>query len=460
MTRGIGLVLAALAALLVAAAPAGAVRTEVAHAPAGTVDLAGDSVVFSSFAGGTTRIVRAAPGGQLTTLRELQEVSGGARDDDECCQSFLSHGFAASPTRVAVSRFFEAYVKGFLADSTFRLEAGPLGGELRLLFDCRENHPYDVDGDRIAYLGDGCTERDGGGTRMIVRDLAAEGAPVVRSFTVAERSFVGRVDLAGEHVAYNVSQGPRPGIAVHDLVANAEAYRVPGAYSGFSLQPDGKLAVAYSQAFDDCRVDWYSKAEPTAHRVGVCPLGPVRLESDRIALGRRDGDATSLDLVTLGGERRTATLFDPAGAHGGFDWDGARLAYVVEGCVEADDRVVVEDLASDPPVVEGGECPATLGPRTVRPDRRGLLRVQVGCPAGCSGQLNLYSGRSQVNTRSPQVELTEGRTRSVPIRLQGGVLRQLRARGGRVLEARLGVIQRSGQERLYRRPVRVLPPKR
>ena len=154
------------------------------------------------------------------------------------------------------------------------------------------------------------------------------------------------------------------------------------------------------------------------------------------------------------------TLFEPAGTQGGFDWDGARLAYVVEGCVEPDDRVVIEDLASDPPVVEGGECPAVLGPARVRPDRRGLLRVRVGCPAGCFGQLNLYSGRSQVNTRSPQVELTEGRSRSVPIRLQSGVLRQLRARGSRVLQARLGVIQRSGHERFYRRAVRVLAPRR
>jgi hypothetical protein len=441
----------------IGAAPAAAVRTEAAHMPASTPALAGDSVLFYSFTPGKLRLIRARPGAAPATLREFDVFGGG--QDHECCTESLSHGFSASGTHVAVSRFYEAYAKGSLAQSDFFLHAGPLGGELRHVFLCQFDHPYDVDGTRIAYVGDHCTERSGSSSdplRIVVRDLASEGAPVVSSFPVAQRPV--RVELAGGHLAYSTAQGADRGVFVREVGAESDSYTVPGATSQWSLQPDGKVAVAYPEALGGCRVDWHSKAEPSAHRLDVCPLSRVVLAADRIALQRREGAIDSLDLVGLDGARRSVVFTEPGGGFHGFDWDGTRLAYTVQGCLRADDRVYLEDLASDPPLVEGGECAVAIGPRTVRASKSGLVRLRLTPADGAEGVLVLWHGRQQATTREVRFAVASG-TRSVPNRLNRGTLNKLRARGSLLLQARATVTQRSGSGRTYRRAVRVLPPK-
>jgi hypothetical protein len=441
-----------------AAAPAAAVRTEVAQMPASTPDLAGDSVVFFSFTPGKLRLVRAQPGAAPAVLREYDVFD--APDDDECCTDHLSHGLSASESHVAASRFFEAYAKGMLAQSDYMLHAGPLGGELRMLFSCQFDHPFDVDGSRIAYVGDHCTERSGSFSdpaRVVVRDLAAEGAPVVAAFEVAQRPV--RVDLAGDHVAYSTAQGAGRGVFVRELGATSDAYAVPGAFANWSLQPDGKVAIGHPAPAGDCRIEWHSKTEPAAHRIDVCALSRVVLAGDRIAFQRREGAIDSLDVVTLDGERRSVVFTEPGGGFQGYDWDGTRLAYGVQGCLRADDRVYVEDLTSDPPLVEGGECAVTMTPKTVRASRSGLVRLKVTPEDGADGTLVLYRGKRQASTREVPFEVAAGVTRSVPNRIHRGMIDALRRRGSLVLQARAAVIQRSGSARTYKRAIRVLPPK-
>jgi hypothetical protein len=459
MKRGTWLLGAALGALLLVAPAATAVRTEVVHAPAGELRFAGDAVVFVSFDGSKVRLIRQA-GGTATVLHEYEASTVGA-DDDECCQTFLSRDFSVSATRVAVSRFYEAYAKGSLAQSDFTLETGPIGRPLSRLFFCPGNHPFDLDGDRLAYLGDSCTDPGTGpGQRIVIRNLAAEGAPAVFSTGVDgfTAQWLHALRLEGDHLAYGVSQGP-PRVVVLEVPANAVRYQVDTFSSNWSLQADGKLALGYGEnASGGCRIDWYSKAEPTAHRIDVCPLGALKLVGERIAFMRRDRGAgtDSLDVVTLAGQSRSVVFTDPIGSFGGFDWDGSRLAYGVEGCLEDDDRIYVEDLTGEPPVVEGGECPATIRPKTIRSPRNGLLRFEVACPEGCEGALNLFQGRQMRNTRPGRFEIVPG-TGTVRVRLQSGLFRRTRSR---VMEARLEVTQRSGTGRVYKRAVRVLAPER
>ena len=444
------------ALVLALAAPAGAAVTQMSSGvPVTQVDLAGQSVVFGSFGDGKSQVLRADPGGARTLLGEFTGIGG---DDDECCQTYYSTGFVASPTQVAVSDFYEAYAKGSLAQSDYRLRAGPVqGGAPPLLFMCGGNHPYDLDGDRIAYLGDDCTEKTSGqGARIVVRNLAASGAPVVGSFPMTEQP--NTIDLAGEYVAVSGFFQRPPELRVYDAGSGAVVYKLNHNFAQYSMQSDGKLAVAHPAELGECRIEWFSPAEPVAHRLDTCPRGRVRMAGDRIAVDRLDGGTSSLDVVSLNGDRRSVTFFDPPGALSGFDWDGSRLAYGVQGCVRSDDTLWVEDLVgSDPPVVEGGACTATIDTKTARADRKGLVRLRVTCPDGCAGLLTLYSGRSVASRRSASFTIRGGGSRTVPIRL--GTLRDVRRLGSRAYQARVEVDQRGTNIRTFKRNVRVLRPK-
>ena len=458
MIGGMPTTLALVALLALAlAAPAGAAVTKMAELPAGEVELAGQSVVFSSPAGGKARYVRADPGGATTVLREFTGVAG---DDDECCQTFYNTAFAASDKRVAISSFYEAYAKGFLAQSDYRLHAGPLNGELSELFTCQMNHPYDVDGDRIAYLGDDCTEKSSGGPRVVVRNLGAAGNPVVASFPMTEQP--NTLDLAGDHVALAGFYAKPPELRVYDINISEVAYKLNHNFAQFALQADGKVALAQTEELSsDCRIEWFSKAEPTPHRIELCPRGRIRMANDRIAFDKAEGTAgASLNVTTLAGQWRAFTFFDPGRGLTGFDFDGSRLAYGARGCIRADDAIWVDDLQSpdvDSPTVEGGRCTAAVLTKVARADRKGLVRVRVSCPEGCVGELNLYVGKSVASRRPARFTVEAGGSRSVPIRLQS--LRDVRRFGSRVYSARVSVEQRGPVTQTFKGAVRVLRPR-
>jgi hypothetical protein len=452
-SSGTTLALAALFVLMLAA-PAGAAVTKMADGPVGTVELAGPSVVFSSFTGDKSQFVRADPGGGRTVLREFSSLSG--QDDDECCTTFLTNGIAASDKFIATHRFYEAYVKGTLAQSDYLLQTAPVNGELSSLFTCQGNHPYDVDGDRIAYLGDDCTEKGPGGPRVVTRNLAAAGAPVVGSFPMTRQP--NTLDLAGDNIALSGFFAASPEVVVYNT-AGTEQYKLNHNFAQYSLQADGKLALAQTKELSsDCRIEWFSKAEPVPHRIEQCPRGQLRMVGDRIAYDRLDGEAISLNVTDLSGNWRTFTVFDPGRGLTGFDFDGSRLAYGSRGCNRADDAVWVDDLTGpvDQPTLEGGPCTGAVLSKNVRASRKGLLRVKVSCPEGCEGELNLRLGKTQANTKPAKVSIRSG-SKSFPIKLQ--TLRHVREKGSRVYSARLSVEQRGASTRTFKGAVRIYAPK-
>jgi hypothetical protein len=457
----------ALAALLVLglSAPAGAAVTRVTELPVEEIELAGQSVVFDS-PGAPSRIVRADPGGTTATLLEY---TGPGVDDDECCRTYFSTGFAASDKQIAVSTFYEAYAKGFLAQSDYELQTGPVNASPAQLFKCQGNHPYDVDGDRIAYLGDDCTEKTGNkvsGTnaRVVIRNLAASGSPAVGSIPMTEQP--NTLDLAGDFVALAGFYAKPPELRVyefHSVDSSEIAYKLNHNFALFALQADGKVALAHTeQLSSDCRIEWYSKAEPTPHRLEFCPAsGRIRMAGDRIAFDRSEGPAgLSLNVTTLAGARRAFTIFEPANTLTGFDFDGSRMAYGSRGCIRSDDVVWTDDLQTpdvDAPVVEGGPCTAAVLTKTARADKKGIVRVRVSCPEGCFAELSLYAGKSVASRRPARFGLVAGASKTVPIRLQ--TLRDVRRLGSRVYSARVSVDQRGPARRTFKGAVRVLRPK-
>jgi hypothetical protein len=453
-----GAPLAALTALLVLllAAPAGAAVTRMATAPVNDVELAGSSVVFDS-PGSTSRIFRVDPGGASTVLRTYTGVGG---DDDECCQTFFNVEFSASATQIATSTFYEAYAKGMLAQSTYNLQTGPVNGAMSQLFECQGNHPYDVDGDRIAYLGDDCTEKSAGGPRVVVRNLASQGAPVVGSFPMTRQP--NTLDLAGDFVALSGFFASEPELVIYNT-AGTEQYKLNHNFADYALQADGKVALAQTQQLgSDCRIEWFSKAEPTPHRIEFCPRGRIRMAGDRIAFDRAEPGTSviSLNLTTLDGQRQAYTLFDPASTLAGFDFDGARLAYGSNGCVQSQDVVWVDDLAppGDSPTVEGGPCTAQVETKNARATSKGLVRVRVRCPEGCSAGVSLYKGKAVASRKPGKATIAPGGVKTIPVKLN--TLRDVRRKGSQVYSARVSVEQRgTAQTRGFKGAVRVLPPK-
>jgi hypothetical protein len=451
----------ALVALLVLmlAAPAGAAVTKVAQAPLGSgMELAGQSVVYGSFGGGKTRVVRANPDGTQTVLKEFTALSGA--DDDECCQTFFTTGFAASESHVVASSFYEAYAKGALAQSDYRLFAGPVSAPPPELFLCQGNHPYDISGKWLAYLGDDCTEKSAGGPRVVTRDLSQPGNPVIASFPMTRQP--NTLDIAGEHIALSGFFASPPELIVYSL-EGAEQYKLNHNFAQFSLQQDGKVALAQSEqvvdAGEKCRIEWFSKAEPVPHPIDFCPRGPVRMVGDRIAFDRTEDDAVTLNITDLTGNRRAFAYFEPGRALGSYDFDGARLAYGVQGCIDADDAVWIDDLTGpvDQPTVEGGVCPAAILTKTARATSKGIVRLRVQCEEGCTGELNLRSGKSVVSRKPARFTIARGKSKTIPIKL--GSLKDVRAKGSKVYSARVSVEQHGATPRTFKRAVRVLEPK-
>jgi hypothetical protein len=451
------LALAALFALMLAA-PAGAAVTKVAQAPLGSgVELAGQSVVFGGSAGGG-RVVRANPDGTLTVLKQFTPPGG---DDDPEFQTFYTTGFAASDKQVAVSDWYEGYAKAVLAQSDFRIYTAPIsGGTVSQLFQCGGNHPYDVDGDRLAYLGDDCTEKSPGGPRVIVRNLGAAGNPVVGSFPMTRQP--NTLDLAGDNVALSGFFNSGPEVVIYSITGT-EQYKLNHNFAQYSLQADGKIALAQTEqvigASETCRIEWFSKAEPVPHRIEFCPRGVVRLAGDRIAYDRLEGSAVSLNVVDLSGNNNRAfTFFDPGRGLTGFDFDGSKLAYGSRACHPADDAVWVDDLTgpTDQPTVEGGLCPAAIQTKSARSTSKGIVRMKVFCEEGCVGDLNLYSGKSVASRKPARVSIARGKSKTIPIKLR--TLKDVRAKGSKVYSARVSVQQHGSTTRTFKRAVRVLEP--
>ena len=437
-------------ACLVLAAPAGAVRTEVVRAPSRAPQLIDGGVVYVTDARAGTQVRRGAPGQAPLTLATL------ARPPlvDDCCTVDSQIRVAASGGYVAASRWVQLFAKGAEAENSFRIDAGPATGTLPTLHTCSGNRPIDVDGTRIAYVN-GCTEA-GGTPPVVVRDLAMSGAPVVAS--LPQTAVVSELDLAGQHIALlRVSSPSKAEVAVRDLAAAADAYTVSESFEGFSLQADGKLALTRTNDEQLCRVDWYSKAEPVAHRVDVCPLGHAQIAGDRLAVTRIAPSGMTLDLVGLAGGTTEVASFSGPNAFTGFDFDGSRVAYGVSGCSSSQDAVFVDDLARPAPAIEGGACPVAISAAAVRASSSGLVRVGFACKAGCEGFMTLRRDGKQVVKSIDELDQAPGSGKA-PMRLTGSTRRLLRERGSLVVQARLQAAQRGGPARTFKRAIRLLAP--
>jgi hypothetical protein len=440
-------------ACLVCAAPAGATRTEAARAPAYNPELTSSGVAFLSPVGHVTRVVHAVPGATPTKLVEYPNRSA----DPDCCTANSEVLLAAGDGVVASAQWVQIYAKALLAEDTFQLDAGPAGGPFSTRFECSELRGLAIDGSRLAYSGDNCSEKDNGGDRIVIRDLAAAGSPVVGSIPQTGKAL--GLQLAGQHVAiYGLAMNTGE-MRVRDIGADSDAYSVIGDVIGASLQADGKLAVATdSSGAGGCRVDWYSKAEPVAHKIDVCPIGDVKLVGDRIALVRESGSGAVLDIIDLSGALvRTVARFGAADMLSGFDFDGSRVAYAVSGCTQAGDTVYIDDLTGETTPADSTKCPVSISKSNVRAGSSGLVRVGFKCSAGCQGYFTIQRGGKSIVKDVRLINQKPGSGKAI-VRLKPSALKQLRSAGSLTVQARLQAGQRSGQPRTYKRSFRLLAP--
>jgi hypothetical protein len=440
---------AAALACLVCAAPAFAARTEVVRGSSYAPQLLTEGVVFQTTTPAAIDVKRGLPGQPPLTLTTLADPPGAG----DCCTVNYDVRVAASGNHVAASRWLQLFAKGLQAEDSFRIVAGPASAALKTLHECAGNHPIDVDGTRIAYTN-GCTEA-GGTPPVVVRDLAIDGAPVVAS--LPQSALVSELDLAGQHIALQRVTGQKQELAVRDLAQASDAYTVPGPFEGFSLQADGKLAVEHTVDEGSCRIEWFSKAEPTAHRVEVCPFGHVNLAGDRLAMYRAVPSGATLDLVGLAGGTAAVASFTGFTHLRGFDFDGSRVAYGLRGCSSSQDVIYVDDLVGTPPMTEGGPCPGAISKSNVRVSSRGTFKVGFSCTLGCEGFMTLRRGGKQIVKAITEVDRDPGSGKA-KMELTAATRKLLKERGSLVVQARLQANQRGPSPRTFKRAIRLTAP--
>ena len=233
---------------------------------------------------------------------------------------------------------------------TSRLRAGPLAGPFSAIRGCPLAGAADLDGALLATAELSDCPNDTGASQVVLRDLATGGQRAIPTTNFCGSSQGAR--LAGRYVAWCEQSNVRPTILVivHDLVTGTEAYRIELRETGdltFDVQADGKLALTYADLALPGRrtrtvLEWYSPAEPRAHRLSQdLRRSGVRITGDRM-LVERDRGARSpgerryeLALFDLGGRTASVSRF-AAGDRGGtgrrgeFDWDGRRVAYAFQ----------------------------------------------------------------------------------------------------------------------------------
>jgi hypothetical protein len=352
------------------------------------------------------------------------------------------------------------------------LMAGPLGGPLEKFDDCYEYDVSDlvVAGDLVSYHSF-CAP-------MVVRNLAAPGAPVVRQLPEASSE----PRLAGRLVAYTTGSEQ---LAVLDVDSGAQLYSVPPPTSyipTYDVQADGKLAVIDGADVDvtaKCaHVTWYSPQHQQAHRLPGCAISRrgIRIAHGRVMYAQRYGHGRArLVLAKLDGSR--PRLIAPLGsaadaetansAAGSFDFDGVRAAYTVPGCVTAPDpstastdETIIDDLRPHPPLTRAARsCPLHLRGKRFRvaPDRR--VRIRVRCAHGCSGGLGLRRNGRRISPRYGVAFSIVGPRGAVRVRVRRGFFKRLRSHHALTVTANLRVNgRRGGKARRVKRTFDLIAP--
>jgi hypothetical protein len=434
-------------AVAVVTAPAQAAQQEIARMPASEPRFAGDSIVFLSSDGGTQRLMQVRPGSSPAPIEGFSAPS-----------SQRPYVRASSGALAVVPEIGSAGAS---------LYTGPSAGPLSPLFECNGESafrqsstpgtpPFDVDGDRLAYLAHPCPEGPGK-TEVIVRDLGSPGAPVVERFT-PEKEFAWGLDLAGGLLAlYGMRDGlDTAGVGVYDLDGNQRGFGSSANF--FSLQPDGKVASAYIYQFQGCNLSWNAPDGSSGSVPGACARGQMAMAGDRIAYRAREQESSpeTLEVATLDGTRTVRATAAVGGLLSEVDFDGTRLVYAVAACTVGN-SLIVDDLQG-PSVKYESRCPVRITGKPVPATGSGLVQVRLACSAGCQGVLDLRRGKRSVVKRTGTAVQEEAGRVLVPLRLTASVRRELRRQGSLSASALFRVRTRNGGVFEERRAVRLLAP--
>jgi hypothetical protein len=271
------------------------------------------------------------------------------------------------------------------------------------------------------------------------------------------------VDVEGTLLAYTFHVN-RDVIVVVDYVTGRELYRVPGRFGAADLDRDGTL-VRTAKTMSGCdSVEWFSEADPTAHRLALCGRSEALvIDSGRIAATTSIGGVQSLVVVDLAGnvQKILANV-------GSADLDGNRLAY---RCLDRD-RAWVESVSEsgpnpctqppgscsgDPgPAVYGvpDTCPASIKPDRVRVSANGAASMRVACVRGCAASLVLRT-RGAGASANRAFTLARGTT---TVRVRVSSPRRI-PRAGKLVRAVVRTRGVEGVGERYEKTIRVLPPK-
>jgi hypothetical protein len=186
-------------------------------------------------------------------------------------------------------------------------------------------------------------------------------------------------------------------------------------------------------------VAWYSPAEPHAHVLGESDCdSDVRIVDDHVAWINRD----ELVVSDLAGRTRTLASFPRGTAGPHFAFDGRRFALAAARCDGRDTlRVSRRRWDDDRPV----RCPGRLTSRTAVV-RRGVARLPMHCPRGCSGDFRLPFADYIEQPFSVRRGATHAR-----LHLDFFTWYHLRRKGAARLRVKLSFDDRNGESRPQRR---------
>lgn len=348
--------LLAAALLLALAAPAGAATFRAGAVVEGPV-LAGAGVAWLSEVGDArAQLASAAPGETPRFWLALPRS-----DNDVAALDGAADGFAFA----AVSYLREdprVQIPFVERAGVWRVR----GAALETVFDARcVVGEVEVEGELLAYARAPC---------------ARDERPMV---VAGERTFPAggaTVQVAGSYVAFPAPEGDGS-VVVRDVAADREVLRTGPRLVPLDLQPDGRLLVGHG----DGGAAWVSPAEPALHPVDLRGGRALRLDGDRVLVGRPD----RLELVALSGERTTLAAATGHARLGPADVDAGRLALVRHTC--GADEIRLEQLGG-PPLRFGRRslCPVRLSePARVvvgdvgEPVARIAVRCRFGSLAPC-----------------------------------------------------------------------------
>ena len=356
---------------------------------------------------------------------------------------YVAFEATASANRLALSReaIGEEGQGGFFGLGA-SLRAGSLGGSLASLLSCAKSNLLPtpaVDRRLVAYAG--CSS-----STITVRD-PRQPASSARAFSFG--ASVAQVALAGRYLAVLLGRDDVEGekadgeVVLIDHTSRRTVLRaaVPSA-EGLAVQDDGTVAVsvdtdAVGQACTYYRVEWFSPGQPSPRPLAerACDRR-IRIAADRIAYVAGSEDEERLVLAKLDGTpartvaRIVQSQTDPLD---GFDWDGTRVAYSEERCVDA--GTVVAGPQEPTETFGPLECPIEILSASARLARDNSVGIRVRCPNGCDGELAFYKPGYLHYNRTPggfvRFSSAPGKVQTVRIRLSRQQAERARREGSR-----------------------------